>query len=188
MARGRTLISLAVVTATSFGLAACGGDDDSSAPSADAAPFVAAAAAALEADPEMAMNQEQAECFAGRMVNILGVDKLEAAGVTPDSMALDVFGDEGTPFDISESQADDLATLLLDGECISFVDMMMGDPEASEDMTEEQASCMADAFTGSDTIRAVAVANLLGEEIDDATGMAMFGEMLMMMGTCGLEM
>ena len=27
-----------------------------------------------------------------------------------------------------------------------------------------------------------------GEEIDDATGMAMFGEMLMMMGTCGLEM
>jgi len=55
-------------------------------------------------------------------------------------------------------------------------------------MTEEQASCMADAFTGSDTIRAVAVASLLGEEIDDATGMAMFGEMLMMMGTCGLEM
>ena len=188
MTRARTLMSLAVVAATSFGFAACGGDNDSSAPSADAAPFVAAAATALEADPEMAMNQEQAECFAGRMVNILGVDTLKAAGVTPESMARDVFGDEGMPFDISDSQADDLATLLLDGECISFVDMILGDPEASEDMTEEQASCMADAFTGSDTIRAVAVASLLGEEVDEATGMAMFGEMLMMMGTCGLDM
>jgi len=34
----------------------------------------------------------------------------------------------------------------------------------------------------------VMVASFLGEEVDDATGMAMFGELMMIMGNCGLEM
>jgi hypothetical protein len=189
MSRARTIISLAVVAATSFALAACGGDDDSSGSSSEsselAAPLIDALA--VEFDAEMGLTSTEAECFATRFVDAIGAEELIAAGLTAD--ALDLSDDEMlADMSLNDDQANGLADLLLDGECISAVDMLLGDPDMSEGMTAEQATCMSEAFTASESVREVMVASFLGEEVDDATGMAMFGELMMIMGNCGLEM
>ena len=191
MTRARSFISLAVVAATSFGLAACGGDDDSSGSSSEpsplAAPLIESLAVEFASDPEMGLNDEQAECFATRFVDVLGAEELIAAGLTGETGGLS--DDEVlAAMDMSDDQANGLADLLLDGECVSSVDLLLGDPEASAGMTADQAECLADAFTSSESIREVMVAGFIGEEIDDATGMAMFGELMTIMGTCGVDM
>lgn len=198
MSRTRTFVSLAVITATSFALAACGGDDDSSDSSADsetsssepsalAAPLIEGLAAEFAADPEMGLDATQSECFATEFVNAIGVEELIAAGLTADTAGL---SDEEAlaAMDLNEDQANGLADLMLGGQCFSFVDMMLADPEASDDLTTEQTTCIANELTQSETFRTATVAELMGTEIDEATGMAMFGELLMMMGTCGIDM
>jgi len=191
MTRARTIISLAVVAATSFALGACGGDDDSSGSSSEsselAAPLIDALAVEFTADPEMALDATEAECFATRFVNAIGAEELIAAGLTAD--ALDLSDDEMlADMNLNDDQANGLADALLDGECFSSADFLLGDPEISESMTADQATCMSEAFTASESVREVMVASFLGEEVDDATGMAMFGELMMIMGNCGLEM
>jgi len=191
MTRARTIISLAVVAATSFALGACGGDDDSSGSSSEsselAAPLIDALAVEFTADPEMALDATEAECFATRFVNAIGAEELIAAGLTAD--ALDLSDDEMlADMNLNDDQANGLADALLDGECFSSADFLLGDPEISESMTDDQATCMSEAFTASESVREVMVASFLGEEVDDATGMAMFGELMMIMGNCGLEM
>ncbi|MBL6629990.1 MAG: hypothetical protein ISP33_04730, partial [Ilumatobacteraceae bacterium] len=89
MTRARTTISLAVVAATSFALAACGGDDDSS---ELAAPLIDALAVEFAADAEMGLTPTEAECFATRFVDAIGAEELIAAGLTAD--ALDLSDDE----------------------------------------------------------------------------------------------
>jgi len=187
MTRARSFISLAVVAATSFALAACGGDDDSSESSELAAPLIDALAVEFAADAEMALTSTEAECFATRFVNAIGAEELIAAGLTAD--ALDLSDDEMlADMNLNDDQANGLADALLDGECFSSADFLLGDPEISESMTADQATCMSEAFTASESVREVMVASFLGEEVDDATGMAMFGELMMIMGNCGLEM
>ena len=191
MTRARTIISLAVVAATSFTLAACGGDDDSSGSSSEsselAAPLIDALAVEFAADAEMGLDATEAECFATRFVNAIGAEELIAAGLTAD--ALDLSDDEMlADMNLNDDQANGLADALLDGECFSSADFLLGDPEISESMTDDQATCMSEAFTASESVREVMVASFLGEEVDDATGMAMFGELMMIMGNCGLEM
>jgi hypothetical protein len=191
MTRARSFISLAVVAATSFTLAACGGDDDSSGSSSEsselAAPLIDALTVEFAADAEMGLDATEAECFATRFVNVIGAEELIAAGLTAD--ALNLSDDEMlADMSLNDAQANGLADALLDGECFSSADFLLGDPEISEGMTAEQATCMSEAFTASESVREVMVASFLGEEVDDATGMAMFGELMMIMGNCGLEM
>ena len=93
MTRARSFISLAVVAATSFTLAACGGDDESSGSSSEsselAAPLIDALAVEFAADAEMGLDATEAECFATRFVNAIGAEELIAAGLTADALTRD---------------------------------------------------------------------------------------------------
>jgi hypothetical protein len=97
--RGSLTIVIAVLL-----LGACSGDDDDAAPTTaaqgeggDDDEYVEATAAALRDDTEdldFDLDRDQATCFATGLVDVVGVDALTEAGISPDEFAgADSFAD-----------------------------------------------------------------------------------------------
>ncbi|MBP7632026.1 MAG: hypothetical protein KA758_16355, partial [Acidimicrobiales bacterium] len=76
--------------------------------SADARAYVDAMNEAMTADEEFPLSDDQAECFNARTINTIGVDRLQAAGVTPEMMSS---GDSAMDFSdlgLTEDEAGDI--------------------------------------------------------------------------------
>jgi hypothetical protein len=61
--------------------------DEGDEPSADEGPFVDALAETFTSDPTTPMSDDEARCAAARIVGVIGLDRLEDAGFTPESFA-----------------------------------------------------------------------------------------------------
>jgi hypothetical protein len=61
--------------------------DDGDEPSGAEGPFVDALAETFTSDPTTPMSEDEARCAAGRIVGVIGLDRLEDAGFTPESFA-----------------------------------------------------------------------------------------------------
>lgn len=99
--------------------------DRSASTNKDAAPYVQAMAdSMLDDDDDLSITEDQALCFAGRSIEIIGVDRLQSKGITPDDLrddsALDLSDvgltmDEGNAlYDSFEDCDIDLRALMLD--------------------------------------------------------------------------
>lgn len=153
-----------------FALTACGGGDGSSGgASSDEEPYVEALMSTFEQDETLPLDENQVRCLAEGVVDVIGVDGFEEAGVTP----ADIEG--GATLDSIETFTDEQATkfldLLFEGECFDF-NKLLADAfmeQGGGAMTEEQASCMADQFTKDDGFKDLFAAGLTGNEDVDPT-------------------
>lgn len=160
---------------------------DDSAPEASAtddavAAFIAAGTESLLDDSSFPGDESQAECFATRLVEIVGIDKLEDGGITPD----DFMAGSLDNVELSGSQADDLASLLLDDECISFVEIMLAEATDTDALDGDQLACYSEALSSSETLREGFVASFIGEEMDEEASFELFAELLQLSDDCGL--
>jgi hypothetical protein len=82
---GRILAAVAAVSVMVLG--ACGGDDDDdgAASSGEGEEYVEAVAASMR-DDEVPMDAERANCAATAIVDVVGVDTLEDAGISPEEL------------------------------------------------------------------------------------------------------
>ena len=161
------------------------GDDSASETSVaddDVAAFIAAGTASLLDDSSFAGDEGQAECFATRLVEIVGIDKLEEGGITPD----DFMAGSLDNVVMSDSQADELASLLLDDECIPFVEIMLAETTDTASLDADQLACYSDALSSSEILREGFVASFIGEEVDEEASFALFSELLQLSDDCGL--
>ena len=112
---------------------ACGGDD---AVDISDSPLAQAIAASLteQGDSSPVSTQEEAECFAGRVVSELGESRLNSLGVTEDNVG-DI--DE---IDFNGAELDTIVENL--GECVDLASALA--EEFEEDFGEEGAKCLAD--------------------------------------------
>ena len=168
------------------------GGDDGVASDVDATPtadaYIESAVTIFEDDPEFFLGGDEAVCFASRLVEIITLEALVDGGVTPEEFGesgLAGLGGEGFPVELSQGQAEDMASLMLDGECFDYVDLMFGDPAATGEMSDEARMCFADAFAGSDLLREAAVQQYLGVEPTEEQAGEMLGLMFQFMGECG---
>jgi hypothetical protein len=97
----RRLAAAALAALLALGAAACGDDGDASDRAADdaepnftaaevpeeAVPYVDALVVELTSEPTMPIPDDQARCIAGRMVQVLQLERLQAAGVEPDQLS-----------------------------------------------------------------------------------------------------
>jgi hypothetical protein len=115
--RGRLVIGLVGVLAV-MAMAACGGDDDSSSSggggggsvSAEAQPYVDALKKDMttrEAEDDLVLTSQQADCVAPKWINTIGVAKLKEKGLTPEDIGSDSDSDF-SDLELTEAQGNAL--------------------------------------------------------------------------------
>lgn len=171
-----------------FGVAACGSDSNGGSGggdvSADEQPYVDAIVQSIKADETAPFSDEQATCLAAGMVNIIGVEEFEKAGITPDSI-----GASSDPVlsDLSASKADELVTLVFDGDCFDFGDLMAAQltQDTSLPLDQDKAACLGDAMAKSEGFRKAFVAAITG---DDSTDPFSEIDIFKMFSDCGVSL
>jgi hypothetical protein len=158
-----------VLAALAIALVGCGDDDDSGGGdvSEEEQPYVDAFVEdAADADEEdLQISPEQAECFGARFVSIVGVDRLEEAGVTPEE-----FGGESdldfSTLGLSEDEGGEIYDAFADCDVDIRAELLRS--MGADDMAEEDRECMADAFDD-DLLRRMMITTFVeGEEALDA--------------------
>lgn len=145
--RGRIALGLVGVLALSA-VAACGGDDDSGADgvSAEAKPYVEALETSMQEDDSggMTLSDAQASCLAPKFVDTIGVDTLEAKGVTPEDMGSDSDTDL-TDLGLSEAQGGQLYDAF--GACkIDVRELFLSGMGNDSELSADDKKCLEDNF------------------------------------------
>ncbi len=114
-------------------------------------------------------SRSQAECVSEGVVDSVGVDTLEEAGVSPDDLGKSSDG----PFDtigqeLTEQQAEDLVSVLTDGKCFDFTDLVMkqvssagGSPFAK--LGEAKTRCLFEALLSNPAFKQAMADSILGK-------------------------
>lgn len=133
---------LMIVGAIAILASACGGDDDDGGAVAAAdSPLVGAIAQQIvegsDSDAPVS-SQEEAECWAGRIVGGIGEDRLTELGVSADNVG------EITDYDFSDGEIDTIVDSL--GDCVDLAELMAA--EMVGELGEEAADCVAGELEG----------------------------------------
>jgi hypothetical protein len=157
--RYRTYAATALLLAVSLGAAACGGDDDDSSSNTtdttsgsneqsssdsggghDRADYEAALSTG--ASESLGVTDDEAGCFADTLIDVIGVDQLEAAG------AYDKIQDnpEGNLADYGIELDDEQGAELFDGlnGCADLRGLLVDEISADGSVPPEGATCMVD--------------------------------------------
>ncbi|MEY4372513.1 MAG: hypothetical protein RL219_1282 [Actinomycetota bacterium] len=187
MARKSVRSITVVVAGVALVASACGGGGGGSASvSAKERPYVDAIAQAISEDDTFPGGSANADCLAAGIVDIIGVDKLVEANVTPedlggsDSLNLSVVG---------EKRVDELVDFLLDGPCVDLSAVMAESitAEAGGQISDKQAKCVSDKVLKQDGFRAVLKQSLLGTA-DDSQTMDALGDVFGFLSECGVSL
>ena len=144
-----------------FAVAACGDDDKGGGGNLSAEEQAYVDEAMSNFDPEEAepLSEDDARCMVTSMVQAVGVDTLEDAGLTAES-----FGDDSStlPEGLTKDQAEDVVDGI-DG-CIDMSELFLQGMTEDSSLSDDDKKCLADAFD-SKTIRDLMVTMLSqGEE------------------------
>lgn len=150
-------------------LAACGSSSGSSGGSGSSE-YVDAAMKSYDSAPaetKAFMNKSQARCLISGMVDIIGVDSLEKAGVKPDDLSKN--GD--SPFkavgkDMTAAQAGDVASLITDGKCFNFTDVVIkqaGGTGPFGKLSKAKVRCFFDALIKDPAVKTALADSILGK-------------------------
>jgi hypothetical protein len=167
-------------------LAGCGGDDDdtSGEDAGEARPYVDALIANLTmvGEGQLELTQAQAGCVAPRWIEVMDIDRLSAAGVTPSSLA-----DEGSlsVLQLSDEDAERMYEAFLACEVDvrqSFVDSLAAEAELSDD----DARCLGEQIED-DLVRRFFITSLHEDEQGSAEDDQNFEDVETALAACGLS-
>jgi hypothetical protein len=183
------LLALLVGGAAVVLAAGCGDDDDDDDAggadvSEEAQPYVDAMVQGMtstDEESDLQLSPEQAECLAPRWVETIGVDRLQDAGIEPDDFASDADPDLSA-MDLSEDEGNELYDAF--GACdIDLKAEFIRSFTAEQELSEEDADCLVDAFSD-DFLRRIMVITLIeGEEALDQNE-ELTGELLSVFSEC----
>lgn len=133
--------------------------------------YVDAMTDAMTADEDMPLSDDQARCFSSRFVDTVGVDRLQAAGITPEMLSDDDSTMEFTELDLSEAEGNRIYDNF--SRCgVNLREMMLESMASDDDLTPAMRSCMEGVLTD-DNLRTLMVMTMIrGSEAleDDVAG------------------
>lgn len=180
---------MAAAAALVLALGACGSDSkgsgaDTGEITADEQPYVDAMVKSIQADATAPFTDDQANCLAKGMVNIIGIDEFEKAGITPENIG---DGNDAVLSELPTQKTEDLVKLVFDGGCFSFGKLMADQltQDTSLPIEKDKAECLGDAMGKSDAFRKAFVSSLTGD-----TGTDPFAEVdiFKMFSDCGVNL
>jgi hypothetical protein len=179
MQRWLAITALLVVGA----LAGCGGGSEAGSEEDAYAAAISDSLMESSADDEVQPTEAEAECIGQGVVNVVGVETFQEAGVTPDTIRDDDAELDELLGDPSQEQADGLVDVIF--ECVDLGAMLTAGLQASatEDGVEiapEKLECIGDNFERSERLRELfATALLEGNDPDfNEGGTDLLGEIL----------
>lgn len=143
------LVILAGCSSTSSDDAKGGGDTGSVKVSSDAEPYVEALVAGMHAGElagdQIALAEDAKECVASRVVDVIGVDRFEDVGVTPDDLRSQDGVLDFEAFELTEDEGNDIYDSF--GACgTDLGDYLVESMTAGAQMSAEVQSCIAEVF------------------------------------------
>lgn len=115
------------------------------------------------------MSESQARCLVSGMVDIIGVDALKKADVTP----ADLKKSDNSPFekmgkDLTAAQATAVAALITDGKCFDFTDVVLAQMKGTSNpfgkLTNAQVRCFFDALLKDPAVKQALADSILGKD------------------------
>ncbi|MFZ4719215.1 MAG: hypothetical protein ACOYMR_07305 [Ilumatobacteraceae bacterium] len=187
--RTTKVTTMVATAALLLGLGACGsdskgGDAATGEVTAEEQPYVDAMVKSIQADGTAPFTGDQASCLAKGMVNIIGVDEFEKAGITPENIG---DGSDKVLGELPVQKTDDLVKLVFDGDCFSFGTLMADQltKDTSLPIEKDKAECLGNAMGKSDAFRKAFVASLTGDTSTDPFGEV---DIFKMFSDCGVSL
>ena len=151
-------------------LAACGSSGGGSSSGAGKEFSDAIAAKMRSGSSGEVFTKAQADCLAKGMVEVIGVDRLQSAGLTPSKITSSSDSFKAVGEKLSESEANDLVDVIAGGKCFSFVDLVIksaaksssGNPFAK--LGETKTRCLFDKLLSGPAFRKAMVDSILGRD------------------------
>jgi hypothetical protein len=176
----RGLVSVTLVVC--FTAAACGGGDNG-----NKGAYVDAIAKTMEGDKDFPLEDKDARCLAGRMVDAIGVDTIEEAGVTPEEIEADDGSFDKVGANLSEEQASKLTDAIFDGGCVNMGELFASSMAAGGlNLTDEQAKCLGDEIVKNDDFKQ-AFADTIVSGTDDPDAADIGTALFEIMGECDID-
>lgn len=136
-------------------------------PSGDAQDYVDALVATIEGNEgEEVFEPGQVECLVGNFVDVIGVEALQAAGVSPEEFAQGNGSDFPPELGVDEAKANELYDQFAACEVDLVEVFTKAFSSGGGEVTAEQQACIDDVFTEAN-LRASFVADYLGEDLAD---------------------
>lgn len=146
MSRRRVRSFLLVPVTLAVLLAGCGGSGSGSEGKSDEAkPYVDAMATSMAEEKDSPFDEEQSRCFSERLVDVVGIDKVKAAG-TPEDFAGKGDDLEFDHLDISREQGEEIYANF--DECgVDLRETMMAEMAEDDTVDAETKACLDEAVT-----------------------------------------
>lgn len=136
-------------------------------PSGDAQDYVDALVATIEGDEgEEVFEPGQVECLAGNFVDVIGVEALQSAGVSPEEFAQGNGSNFPPELGVDEAKANELYDQFAACEVDLAEVFTKAFSSGGGEVTAEQQACIDDVFTQAN-LRASFVADYLGDDLAD---------------------
>jgi hypothetical protein len=151
--------------------------------SAEAKPYVEALEKSMKEDDSggMTLSDSQASCLAPKFVNTIGVDTLEAKGITPEDMGSDSDTDL-SEMDLSEAQGGQLYDAF--GACkIDVKELFISGMGSDSEMSADDKKCLEDNFDDA-LLKQVMVASLIKGEDALQSDQELMGKVLGVFSKC----
>lgn len=119
---------------------------------------------------DLPLTEEQAGCLSPRWVDLIGVEKFKAAGVTPEDIRNDSDGADFEEFKFTEDEANEMVNAF--GKCNIDLKEMIEKSMALEEMPAAARECMEKVLTP-EALRKIMVLGLTGQDdaLDDPNNM-----------------
>lgn len=178
-----TTLAIALVAVLSLFATGCGDDGGggNAAVSDENRPYVDAMKESMrtsnEEDGDLELSDDQIDCLAPRFVNAIGMDNIEAAGVTPDDIKTSDMDFSG--MDLTEEDGNRIYDSF--GQCdIDLRELLMVSMADDEEMSEATATCMEGVFTDENLRKFMVSSMVNGDEgmEDDAEMAPIMGQLM----------
>lgn len=154
-----------------------GGDGGDKSPvSGDEQAYIDAMLASFDDEDDLPLDRSQAECMSAGYLDVIGVDRLKAAGISPEDFADDDDALDGIEF----TEEDGQRIYDVFGTCkIDLREMMMTSMAEDDDISPEQAACFDTVLTDEYLERLIVGGMVLGDGgSDDAESLELAGPLM----------
>jgi hypothetical protein len=140
-------------------------------------------------------NRTQAECLVRGIVDAVGVDKLKSNGIEPGDLQKGDSPFKSLSDDLSQSEAEEVAAVITDGECFDFADIVIkqldsGTSNPFGKLTRTQLRCFFGELLKEKAVKKALAASILGQDSSNSALQSTFSnqsKLFSILGDCNIR-
>jgi len=139
--------------------------------------------------------RSQAKCLITGIVDSVGVDKLKSNGIEPGDLQKGNSPFKSLSDDLTQAEAEDVASVITDGKCFNFADIVIKQMSSSGSnpfgqLTRTQVRCFFGQLLKEDTVKKALANSILGKDTSNAALQGAFAnqsKLFSILGDCNIK-